>query len=145
MKQILTICFLAIASITSVQAQFQYGGGATLVLDNSQFGINGRAALGVSDDYKGVIGATFFFPKNDVSLFVMDFDVHYKLVNIGDRVRLHPFGGLEILTGAGDTDIGINIGAQFNVNIGDNNDIFIEPKFVINGLRSLVVTAGTMF
>ena len=131
--------------MTCINAQFQYGGGLTLQLDDSLFGVNGRAALGVSDNYKGVVGATFFFPKNDVSLFVLDFDVHYKLVDLGDRVRFHPFAGLEVVTGAGDTDIGINLGAQFNVNIRDNNDIFIEPKLVLNGLSSLVVTAGTMF
>lgn len=145
MKKLILASFLFIASLSCVQAQFQYGAGLTLQLDNSYFGINGRASFHVNEQFKGIVGATYFFEKNNISLLVFDADVHYKLLEIVESIRFHPFAGLSLTNGGGKNDIGLNLGAHFDVKVNDNLDIFLEPKLAINGLSSLVFTAGTMF
>lgn len=145
MKKIFFACSLAIFCTTFCQAQFQYGGGVTLKLDDSEFGLNGRASFHVNEQYKGILGATYFFGNGAGSGLVLDADVHYKLVELAESVRFHPFAGLSFVTGGNSTDIGINIGAHFDVKVNDGLDIFLEPKLAISGLSSLVFTAGTMF
>jgi hypothetical protein len=132
--------------------QFQFGAGASLVLDGSSFGVQGKALYDVNETLKGSGSFSYFFENDNVSLWAIDLDVHYKLMTIGEDIYLNPFAGLQIASFGFDapgvssnTDIGINLGASFIIPAGESLEIYAEPKFVIEGVSSLVITAGVLF
>jgi hypothetical protein len=133
--------------------QFQFGAGASLVLDGSFFGVQGKALYDVNETFKGSGSFSYFFENDQVNLWAIDLDVHYKLMTIGENIHLNPFAGLQIANTSVDvlgisgssTDIGINIGASFIIPAGESLEIYAEPKFVIEGVSSLVLTAGVLF
>lgn len=119
-----------------------YGFGAKGTL-----GSEGRLQIGFSaiDNLRIVPAFTYFF--TDFSLFAVDINLHYHLMNTENGGRIWALGGVNLLNtaeGEGATDFGGNLGAGFSGDTGLLNP-FAEVKYVFGNASQLMVTAGLFF
>lgn len=139
----------------TASAQFKFGAGINIDLDDSLFGITGKGHYQINDDYAGQASFTYFFEKDLVKFWTLDLDVHYGGFDIGDLEGFHltPFAGLNIANasvdiggfGGSDTEMGINIGINATIPITESLDLFIEPKLIISGIDGIGIAAGVYF
>ncbi len=135
--------------------QFKLGLGIAHDFDDKFSALGGKLHYTVNSDYAGQVGVHYFFPKSGVSAFVIDTDVHFYGIKIGEVGGFHvaPLAGLNIVrfkTSAGSissskTNLGINLGFHGNIPITDKLSIYLEPKFVLDGLDNFVLSAGVFF
>lgn len=142
MKRLTLILGLFFTTITLSNAQFELGAGASLILDGTTFGVQGKALYGLSEKIDA--SGTFSYFLDSGGLYTIDLDAHYNLMTIGSNIELNPFAGLQMAGGFGDTDMNINVGAHFRIPVGDNLLFYAEPKWVIGG-SDLIISAGLMF
>ncbi len=152
MRQILLIILtITTISITSVNAQISYGGGASLYLESpSSFGIQAKALYDINEDWNASGTFTYYF--EDFTFWSFDFDAHYFVTTISDDIALYPFAGLNISrisvsTIFGDvssSDTNINLGASFQKPMG-NMRIYVEPKLIVGDGSALVISGGLLF
>jgi len=153
MKKILLSAAFLFTLTTFTFGQLQFGAGLALAFDNTNFGVHGKLNFPVTETLNGQGSFTYYFEKDNVSLWSIDADVHYTLTTIGENIKLNPFAGLNITNasvsvagfGADSTNLGINLGASFIFPAGDKLTVFVEPKLVIDGISGLVVTGGILF
>jgi hypothetical protein len=142
------ISILLIIGSGSLFGQLNFGAGAQLTLDNgAALGVQGKALYEIDETWRGAGSFTFYLA--DVLDFAIDLDAQYKLIKVSDKFDLAPLAGLNIASGsAGNvdfTDLGINLGAFLDFVPNDSYHIYIEPKIVLGGLESLVISGGILF
>jgi len=147
-KLFYTVVFSCLMSIGAF-AQFSFGSGATLILDGSSFGVQGKAIYNVDETWSGAGTFSYIFESN-VTAYSIDLDAHYKLLDVSEDFSLTPIAGLNIarvsVAGFSNTDVGLNLGAMFGLTLGEaGTNIYIEPKIVIGGWESLVISGGVLF
>lgn len=148
MKRILALVFFVSALAFAGSAQLKFGAGGTL-LDGS-FGIQGKAHNTFSEDFAGQATFNYFF-ESGVTLWGLDFDVHYSGFDLGDveNFRLSPFAGLNILrASAGGFSSGttnLNIGINGTMPLTDTMDLYVEPKFVLGDGSGFGLSVGVYF
>ena len=145
--------FLSFISLNS-NAQFAFGAGLTFDVGDN-LGIRGVGAYDFDEEWRGQAAFSYFF-ESDVSIWALDFDAHYKAVQIGnsDEFSINPFGGIQIantsvevpgIARVSNTEIGVNLGINILAPVTDELVLFIEPKVVISGLGGLLISAGVFF
>ncbi len=154
-KNLLKLTFLALfvfALGTNADAQLRIGGGLVFNTDlNSKIGFDLRSEIGVGDVIVIVPNFNLYLPKDGVTTWEINGDVHYPFA-VTDAVNVFPLAGLNItsisLGGFGSaTEVGINLGGGANFAITDSMRIFAEIKYVaiITGYTPLVLGAGILF
>ncbi len=150
MKNIAITFLLFFGLITTGFSQFSFGAGVQMIFDGSVLGIQGKALYDVNDSWAGA--GTFTYHLEDFYNFSIDFDAHYKGLEISDNFNLAPMVGLSItsfdfgvILGGSHTDTGLNIGAFITFGAGDSIEIYLEPKFILGGAGSLAVSGGILF
>ena len=125
----------------AASAQFTIGVGATYVFPTSSFGFHSKALVGINEkvDFSPSIGILL----EDGTPVIVNADVHYDLLEIGDGFRVMPFTGLNFVSADG-SDLGINIGASIRFDINANT-IYIEPKYTILTYDGVGINAGILF
>jgi len=138
------ISLILIGSLLQIgKSQFDVGLGLTYLEQGSDIGLQGKTFLGLSEFWGISAGADFILTK-DIK-FDINADAHYRF-NIGQESRIHPFGGLNLVKFPNDTeiDIGINLGVFASFPIHNKLQLYIEPKVVLGGLNTFVLSAGVM-
>lgn len=137
----LTITLLTIATLSN--AQINVGVGLTYIENNNQIGLQGKALLGLSDNWGISAGGDYILSK-DIA-FDINADAHYRF-DIGQNGKIHPLAGLNFTKypDNSDIDIGLNFGVFAAMPIQDRFKLYIEPKVIIGGLKSFVISAGVM-
>ena len=171
MKKYILSLIVGLSFCLSANAQIQFGVGASLVTDYNQPGIHGLVSFDIGEKYALFTDLGFHLPVNpfdgsSVSLFSLDFDLHYKVVSIGEEGRLDGLAGIQLsqhnFSESSATEDkfypGITIGAYVTYPIS-NRDVFVEVKSVLGGISQnydnttgfvgdqvvLIVTAGVFF
>ena len=160
-KALLSLAFLA--GVTSVSyAQIETKIGAHIAygseIENAGAGVN--AEFGLTDKLSVAPSFTYFFPKSfgylDQKMWEANANAHFYFMN-AEAVGLYGLGGLNYANVTVDTDffgesvsdsegeIGFNIGAGSNFNLGGSITPFAELKYVISEYDQLVVAAGVRF
>lgn len=152
MKNFISSLIITIAVVFSIQAQdFRFGAGGQLIFDGSVFGLQGKALYNVNESIDAA--ATVTIHLEEFVDWTVDLDAHYLLLELGNEIGFKPFAGLSITrfsfsilgVNTADTDIGLNLGAFFDVLKTGDYQIYIEPKLIIGGAESLAVSAGILF
>lgn len=152
MKKFVTGILLTFVLVGTINAQsFRFGAGAQLIFDGSIFGVQGKAIYDVNDSFDAA--ATFTVHLKEFVDWSFDVDAHYKLLELGEDIGFKPFAGLSItrvsIDFAGisqsDTDIGLNLGAFFDLLKTGNIQLYVEPKIIIGGAQSIAVSGGILF
>lgn len=128
---------LQIAVQGPLNAQVSFGGGFALNTETvySGFGPQAKLAIGLGDKLELNGNFTYYLRKE--TLYALDFDLHYKLLNISDKVFINPFAGMNF-TRTTFTDSSLNIGVSFRLPT-EKMIYYLEPKLVFD--RSQFVIA----
>ena len=142
MKKILFLFVFCSSFASEGISQFHFGGGGQLIFDSTIFGAQGKLFYEYDETWRGAGSFTLHF--NDGINWTIDLDAHYLLLDIGESFNLAPVAGLAITNFDSGSDIGINLGAFIDLNF-ESRHIYIEPKIVLSGVRSVVVSGGVFF
>jgi len=149
MKNLMTTLLLTFIIAGSINAQdFRFGAGAQLIFDGSIFGLQGKALYNVNESFDA--SGTFTYHLEDFIDFSIDLDAHYLLLELGDEIGFKPFAGISITRISipffgSETEMGLNLGAFFDVLKSGNMQFYVEPKIIIGGAESFAVSGGVLF
>lgn len=109
---------------------------------NGEFNINSKVAIAPS--------LIFWFPEN-YNWWEVNVNAHYYFTTSGSA-DFYGIGGINLATikseidGAdGESEVGLNLGAGVNFNIGKSWEPFTEAKFVIGDADQLALLFGIKF
>lgn len=121
----------------NADAQLHFGGGFSLNTETvySGFGPQAKLALGLGDKLE--LNGMFTYYLRKETLYAVDFDLHYRLINISDKVLINPFAGLNF-TRTTITDSSLNLGVSLRFPT-EKLTYYLEPKMVFD--RSQFVIA----
>jgi opacity protein-like surface antigen len=139
----LPVLILFLGFVGTSQAQFRLGPTINFASDNLGFGLGAKADFYIQENISISPAFTIFFAEGD-NVTAIDADAHYYF-DVLEDLDFYGLGGLEIASGSGNTDLGLNLGAGLDFNIQDNLDTFAEAKFDIGGLDAFIVTLGVYF
>lgn len=137
-KTFLTL-LLAIFMVIGAQAQTLFGGGLQYYSEGNNIGIQLKSEIGLAENWG--LDASAAYVIADGSPFVFDANALARIVRINESTILAPLAGLSLATADGNTDLGINIGAELLVPIQDRY-LYIQPKYTVLGVKSFVISAG---
>jgi hypothetical protein len=146
MKKVL-LSLVAITCLTfTVKAQeFSFGAGAQFNIDAEIFGVQGKAVYNLNE-MLDITGA-FTYYLDDAADYELDFNVQYKLLELGESFDFYPQAGFSMFRvsafGFGATNTSLHIGGSFRLP-GETMTIYIEPKFVFDG-SAFVISGGVLF
>lgn len=148
MTKIYFILILSIGYSTFGLSQLRLGAGATYLIEDSQFGVHGRAYINdVTEDFD-LIPQFSYFIEDGATKIAIEANVAYELVLISDSVPIYGFGGLLWSRWAsGDltnTDLGINLGIGSVI----SEKVYVEPKYFLGfckGCSSFGINVGYYF
>lgn len=128
---------IVLALSLNADAQFYFGGGFSLNTETvySGFGPQAKLALGLGDKLE--LNGMFTYYLRKETLYAVDFDLHYKLLSISDKVYINPFAGLNF-TRTTITDSSLNLGVSLRFPT-EKLTYYLEPKMVFD--RSQFVIA----
>lgn len=130
-------------SFTSMDAQFQFGAGASVILESpTTFGVQGRALYGLNEQFD-IAGSFTYWLRTGID-FSFDVNAHYNLLTFGEGIALAPIAGINYLSTGFGSNIGINVGAHFKVPTGGMT-IYLEPKLIFDNGSILVLSGGVLF
>jgi len=141
MKKLATILSILAVMTTVGYSQFTVGAGAAYVFPGSSFGFQSKSLIGINEDFD--ISPSAGILLEDGTPFVIDVDLHYKLLEVSDDFRIMPFAGLNYVNSEG-SDLGINLGVSFRIDVNENT-LYIEPKFTIISYGGMALAAGMLF
>ncbi len=100
-------------------------------------GLGAKMQWGLTDAIRLEPSATYFFEKNNVNLWDVNFNAHY-LVPVAEKFYIYPLAGVSLLgvsydaSGVdGDTKFGINLGAGAETPLTDRLSLNLELKYQI--------------
>lgn len=140
MKSIpLVIVFLFLVKLAYAQANL--GIGASLVPENSVFGLQVRGAYNSTEKIAFSGAFNYYFKKS--SNFGVDLDCQFKIFNISD-VLVSPFAGVNIRKIVGEVNTALEAG--FFVEIPKNSyHLYIEPKIILDANTVIALAGGFYF
>ena len=147
MKKYLQAVVLVFLFASTGMSQFNFGAGAQILFDGSVFGIQGKALYTVDESWRGA--GSFTIHLKELVDWSIDVDVHYTALEISENFNLAPFAGLGMtrfgILGLSSTEIGINLGAFFELAASESIDVYIEPKLNVGGYESFGISGGILF
>ncbi|MBK9149852.1 MAG: hypothetical protein IPM26_02195 [Saprospiraceae bacterium] len=116
--------------LQNANSQTYFGGGFAINTGevNSAFGPQAKIALGFADKLELNGMFTYYLKKG--TYYAIDFDLHYKLFNIADKVLIQPFAGLNF-TRTNNTDSSLNLGASLRFPT-EKLTYYIEPRLIFD-------------
>lgn len=143
MKNAILTLVLSFLCLNVGFSQFNLGAGGQLITDDTIFGIQGKALFEINDQFDAA--GTFTFHLDDNADWTIDLDAHYTLLEISESFNIAPLAGLSITSEPGNTAVGLNLGGFFDFIMGEKErHIYIEPKVILGGVSSFVISAGLM-
>ena len=138
-KVIIVIFSLFMLSPFIGKAQIYFGGGLAYNANNAQnaLGAMAKVGVGISEDFDINGNATYYFRKN--TPWSLDFDLHYKLLNLGEKFLIRPFAGINV-TGS---NTSFALGTSLKVPT-DGLTFYLEPRYIFDG-KQWVISAGIIF
>lgn len=124
------------------QAQLYFGGGMKFN-NNKDFkalGLNGKVAYGISDKFDINSDITYYLAAK--ASWSFDFDLHYKLFNISEKVYFRPFAGINF-TRTSITNNSLSLGASIRVP-SDKFTYYAEPRYILDG-GMFIFSAGITY
>jgi opacity protein-like surface antigen len=142
------------------EAQIRAGAGLMFGTLTDDLGININGEYAFNDKWSTEAHVSIFFVEDiegggftaDQSLWMIDFDAHYHIIK-----GLYALAGLNFTTfkastdvlgtqvSASDTDVGLNIGAGYLLDLGGRIKPFGDIRYVISGSDQLVIRAGAKY
>jgi hypothetical protein len=148
MKKLYFIAIVAVAVFTSssVNAQFKVGGGLAYGTDINNIGISVNTGYNFTENWAAAADFTYFFKNDMVTYSALDFDANYvfdigiyplagiNLTFVGVDIPEMDLGDYGTFGGsASSTEFGFNIGAGYNIDLGETLVLSPEMRYTIGG------------
>lgn len=123
-------CIMFFTSLFTLKSQAYFGGGFAINTGdlNSAFGAQARVATGFTNKLE--LNGMFTYYLRKGTLYSLDFDLHYKLFNVADKLFVQPFAGLNF-TRSTITDSSLNLGASLRFPT-EKLTYYLEPKLIFD-------------
>jgi len=125
------ILMLCISNVSNAQVYF--GGGLSYNTEPGlkAIGIQAKTDVAISDQF--MLNGAFTYYLQKETYFAIDGDLHYKLLNISDKVLINPFAGIN-LTRTTYTNTSLNLGVSFRFPT-EKFTYYFEPKYIIDNTQ----------
>lgn len=134
-------CTIILMSPTFLQAQWVFGGGMKFN-SNTQFNalaINGKVGKDIAENLDINMDLAYYI-ASEASISV-DFDIHYRLLNIGDKVKINPFAGINF-TNTTFTNNSLSLGLSFRAS-DEKYTYYMEPRWILDN-KQFVFSIGLL-
>jgi hypothetical protein len=129
-------------NMTAVHGQFYFGGGMKFNSNNEfkALGLNAKVGKDISEKFEINADLTYYIAsKASVSV---DFDLHYRLLNVSEKLYVSPMAGINI-TRTTVTNNSLSLGASFKVPT-DKYTYFVEPRWILDNAQ-FVFSVGVLY
>ncbi|MBK9737874.1 MAG: hypothetical protein IPO92_24235 [Saprospiraceae bacterium] len=134
---VLILFFYSVSS----NAQIYFGGGLSFNSNPSYKALGIQAKLGIPASDKFDINGNVTYYLASKASFAFDFDVHYKLFNVEDKLLVNPFAGINF-TKTEITNNSLSLGISFKVPT-EKYTYYIEPRWILDNSQ-FVFTIGVL-
>ena len=114
-----------------------------------QFGVGAKLQYGFVDQFRGEVGADFFFKKDGVSMFDINGNFHF-VVPVVEKFNVYPLAGVNIsFASLDDTIVAVaaiggvdlaNSKTRIGVNLGGGVEFFVSDKVKLVGEAKYIVS-----
>lgn len=142
MKKYLLILAVVMSSSVIGFGQFHFGAGGQLISNGTIFGVQGKTLYQINETFDA--SGTFTYHLGSSLDWTIDLDAHYTILEISDSFHISPLAGLSI-TSAVDNKVGLNVGGIIDFIAGEKEKrVYIEPKVILGGVSSFVLSGGIL-
>ncbi|MDP2061444.1 MAG: outer membrane beta-barrel protein [Flavobacteriaceae bacterium] len=151
MKQlILAACF---AAFISTHAQTKIGGKIAYGSEIESFGIGAKATFALDSKFSISPEIVYFTENDNVSVFELNADLHYRLDNNWSGFKPYLIGGFNYVdldvdnrfNESSDSEAGINLGFGAEYPLSSDFSFITEIKYVLSDFDQLVIGIGFLY
>lgn len=151
-----TLIILGIVATTSVKAQFSIGPGVLYGTKIEQLGLSANVNYDISHKFGVIADYSYWFPKNSLNWWSLDFDGTYNFYTLNDKNSLYALAGLDLLYykvpsggiygGSSNYNYsGLNIGAGWKVLLSNKMNLIPEVRYTLGDVNYFRVGVELMF
>lgn len=146
-----SILFLAffIMSHIHVNGQFQFGGGMKFNTNNQfkALGLNAKVVKDIGEKFDINVDIAYYLATKATWSF--DFNLHYRLFNLDDKLILNPMAGINFTRTDFDKDSKSVINNSLNLGVSlrvptDKYTYYIEPQWILDN-GQFVFSVGVLY
>jgi hypothetical protein len=133
--------FIVAFSPVILSGQWVYGGGMKFN-SNSEFsalGINAKVGKDIAEKLDLNVDIAYYIASR--ATFSLDFDLHYRLFNISDKISINPFAGINF-TNTSITNNSLSLGMSFRVP-DQKYTYYMEPRWILDN-KQFVFSIGVL-
>ena len=139
------IALMALFFVLNVEntfSQFYFGGGMKFNTNNEfkALGLNAKIGKDIAEKFDINADITYYLASK--ASWSFDFDLHYRLLNIGDKIYINPMAGINF-TRTTITNNSVSLGASVRVP-SDKYTYFIEPRWILDNAQ-FVFSVGVLY
>lgn len=146
--QILIVAFF-ILSYFNASAQFQFGGGMKFNTNNQfkALGLNAKIVKDISEKFDINVDVAYYLATK--ASWSFDFNLHYRLFNLDDKLILNPTAGINFTRTDFDKDSNSVLNNSLNLGVSlrvptDKYTYYIEPQWILDN-GQFVFSVGVLY
>ena len=146
--QILIVAFFLL-SYFNASAQFQFGGGMKFNTNNQfkALGLNAKIVKDISEKFDINVDVAYYLATK--ASWSFDFNLHYRLFNLDDKLILNPTAGINFTRTDFDKDSNSVLNNSLNLGVSlrvptDKYTYYIEPQWILDN-GQFVFSVGVLY
>ncbi|MBP6235725.1 MAG: hypothetical protein KA270_11530 [Saprospiraceae bacterium] len=146
--QILIVAFFLL-SYFNASAQFQFGGGMKFNTNNQfkALGLNAKIGKDISEKFDINVDVAYYLATK--ASWSFDFNLHYRLFNLDDKLILNPTAGINFTRTDYDKDSNSVLNNSLNLGVSlrvptDKYTYYIEPQWILDN-GQFVFSVGVLY
>lgn len=151
MKPLILAAFFA--AFISAHAQTKIGGKIAYGSEIESFGIGAKATFALDSKFSISPEIVYFTENDNVSLFELNADLHYRLDNNWSGFKPYLIGGFNYVdldvdnrfNESSDSEAGINLGLGAEYPLSSDFSFITEIKYVLSDFDQLVIGIGFLY
>ena len=143
------LLFFGLISFSRVNAQFQFGGGMKFNTNNQfkALGLNAKIGKDISEKFDINVDVAYYLATK--ASWSFDFNLHYRLFNLDDKLILNPTAGINFTRTDFDKDSNSVLNNSLNLGVSlrvptDKYTYFIEPQWILDN-GQFVFSVGVLY
>ncbi len=146
--QILVVAFFFL-SYFNADAQFQFGGGMKFNTNNQfkALGLNAKIGKDIAEKFDINVDIAYYLATK--ASWSFDFNLHYRLFNLDDKLILNPTAGINFTRTDFDKDSNSVLNNSLNLGVSlrvptDKYTYYIEPQWILDN-GQFVFSVGVLY
>jgi len=151
MKNLISAAFFVV--FVSVNAQTKIGGKLAYGSEIESFGIGAKATFAIDSKFSISPEILYFTENDNVSLFELNADLHYRLDDNWSGFNPYLIGGFNYVdlnvdnrfNDSSDSEAGLNLGLVTEYPLSNEFSFISEVKYVLSDFDQLVIGIGFLY